>query len=128
MSWLVGMRKISVNVDSAGTAQAISSTQIQTPWFYVYAASGNAGSMYIGDSTVDNTWPPIAAGDKISFIAGEDSIIDRVERTTKSYVDAKHEGVTEILKRQDEILQRLDDRIYEIYKDVKKIKQHKLKE
>jgi len=48
---------ITVTVTSAGTAVQVSSTDIYVNEFTAYNAS-ETSSVYIGDSTVDNTWVP----------------------------------------------------------------------
>ena len=52
--------------------------------------------------------------------SGLDEKIDRVETTTKVYVDTKHDKVMHILDRQTTVLDRMDKRIYEIHGKVNK--------
>jgi hypothetical protein len=40
---------------TAGTAVALSATSIQTNWVFIQVLRSNAGRVYVGDSTVDNT-------------------------------------------------------------------------
>lgn len=46
--------------------------------------------------------------------------IDVVEKNTKIYVDTKHDGVVEILRRHEKVLDRLDKRVYDLHKEMKK--------
>jgi len=72
----VGMRKLSVTVSLAGTQVPISATQLFVTDFEVYVNDSNAGAnMYIGDSTVDNTWIPRPKGETINFTHGDGTLI-----------------------------------------------------
>ena len=52
------------NLTSAGTAQALTTTATICQSVLIVAKSTNAGSVYVGDSTVDSTNTfPIAAGE-----------------------------------------------------------------
>jgi hypothetical protein len=56
------------DVASAGTALPLSATSQTAVWLIVQANSGNAGDVYIGDSTVSSTTAPgIEPGDSIPF-------------------------------------------------------------
>jgi len=63
----VTIKKINDNITSAGTAERLSAVDLFVPWFRVHAPSGNTGVMYIGDSDVDNTAIPIAAGSTVKY-------------------------------------------------------------
>ncbi len=68
----VGLRKIDVVVAAAGTAVPISPTRLFVTDFTVHIKNANAGAnIYIGDSTVDNTWIPWAKGSTINFTHGD---------------------------------------------------------
>ena len=67
----IKLEKILVNVDVAGTQEAISSSNVYTPWIEVYAPEGNAGNVYLGNSDVDNTWIPLLPGSMKAYSANE---------------------------------------------------------
>jgi len=56
MGGLVGFRSIVVTIATAGTAVPITTERIHTTWFELHVPSGNTGSVFIGDKTVDDTW------------------------------------------------------------------------
>lgn len=71
----IGMRKIDVNVTTAGTAVPISATTLFATEFEVHVPNGNAGmNIYVGDSTVDNTWIPRNKGTTNNFSHGTGSL------------------------------------------------------
>ena len=59
-----------VNLDSAGTAQALSSTEIKSKDIVLIADPGNSGTLYIGSSAVAVTSGiPLAAGASVNLSA-----------------------------------------------------------
>lgn len=76
MARTIGMRKIAVTIAAAGTAQPISATPLFATDFEFFVVSGNVGANgYIGDSTVDNTWIPRAAGQTYNFVHGSGNFL-----------------------------------------------------
>lgn len=67
MSEPVGFRKITLTLDVASTRKKLSETPIFTQQFEVHIPSTATGPVYIGDSGVDNTWIPRAAGSTAAF-------------------------------------------------------------
>lgn len=99
----IGLRKLSVTVAVAGTQVPISATQLFVTDFEFYVDDGNAGAnMYIGDSTVDNTWIPRPKGDAFNFTHGDGTLIGPggVEAfdLSRIYVDADTGGDTAIVQ------------------------------
>lgn len=71
----IGMRKITVTVTTAGTQVPISATPLFVTDFEVFPLNANAGaSMYVGDSTVDNTWIPRPKNFPVNFIHGHGTL------------------------------------------------------
>lgn len=66
---------ISKTVTSAGTAEALSASDVWVSWMIVEAKASNAGSnVYRGDSDVDNTYPTITSTKSFSWAsAGENT-------------------------------------------------------
>lgn len=62
-----------LNLDSAGTAQRLNASTIECEVVVIAAASGNTGTMYIGDSNVSSSRfiGALAAGDAMSIEAGK---------------------------------------------------------
>lgn len=72
----ITLKKITKTVAAAATPEAImSATDVDrfVSAFKVYVPTTNTGVVYIGDSTVDSSWDPIAIGTKEAFNAGEGS-------------------------------------------------------
>ena len=57
------------NVTTAGTAERISSTDILVSSVTFRAKKGNSNDMYIGDSSVANTYPDLDANQTVPFEA-----------------------------------------------------------
>jgi hypothetical protein len=77
MSRPVGFRKISVDMPTAGVAVQLTSDRILCPSFEIHSLSGNAGKIYIGDSTVTNAWIPREQGGTWRFAASESGDMTR---------------------------------------------------
>lgn len=94
MSRPVGFRKIAVDMPTTGDAVQITSSRILCPSFEIHAPSGNAGKVYIGDSTVDNTWIPREQGGTWRFAASENGDTTRGNffDLSKIYVVADNDG------------------------------------
>lgn len=69
MARSIGFKKISIDIPMAGQRVPLSATSIKVPWFELYCASTNGGSIYLGDSTVNSTWIPRAASSNLTFTA-----------------------------------------------------------
>mgnify|MGYP003150988872 CR=1 FL=1 len=54
------------NVDESGTAEALVAANTYVASVSMKARDGNAGNIYLGDSTVDSTTPPVTPGTVIS--------------------------------------------------------------
>ena len=77
----------SKDVTTAGTAEAISTTQ-RCKWVAIIAKSTNTGNVYVGGSTIDSTRGiPLAASESISLPASDLSLV-------YIDVDTNGEGVT----------------------------------
>lgn len=64
----VNYKRIALTIDAT---KPISATRIFTPDFEVYVLAGNTGAnVYVGDSTVDNTWTPRPKGQYFTFTHG----------------------------------------------------------
>tara|TARA_Y100000310_G_scaffold345002_1_gene461092 strand:- start:6983 stop:7267 length:285 start_codon:yes stop_codon:yes gene_type:complete len=61
------LRSGTANLTGAGTAQAIVTTSTVASGLVFRARDGNTGNLYVGDSTIDNTGPPITPGTAIGF-------------------------------------------------------------
>ena len=57
------------NVTTAGTAERISSTDILVSSVTFRAKKGNSNDIYIGDSSVANTYPDLDADQTVTFEA-----------------------------------------------------------
>ena len=86
----IKLEKILVNVDVAGTQEAISASAIYTPWIEVYAPDTNVGNVYLGNSDVDNSWIPMLPGEKKAYAANELGSIGSGDQLNLAnwYVDA----------------------------------------
>ena len=64
MKRYIGIKKKTVTVTANGPDQLLSDsdTSRNVFKFEVYAPSGNAGALYIGNDDVDSTWIPLSAG------------------------------------------------------------------
>ena len=62
-----------LNLDAAGTAQQVSSTVLEVEVAVITAASGNSGTIYIGDSNVaSNRYAgALAAGERMTIVPGD---------------------------------------------------------
>jgi len=68
MAFQVGLKTITVTLGA--DAKPISNTPIKVPFIEIHNKTGNS-SCFVGDSTVDSTWVPIAAGATKSYTASE---------------------------------------------------------
>jgi hypothetical protein len=79
MGSTVGFRKVFVTVPVAGVAVKLSQASIKVHEFEMYVPLGNTGSVYLGDSSVENSsgvnggWIPRTKGEVISFTASENA-------------------------------------------------------
>lgn len=94
MARTVNFKTITVTVSTAGDAAQISASRIFASDFEVYVKSGNTGAaMYVGDSTVDNTWIPRVRGGTFGFTQGDGDIGRSLAfDLSKIYVDADSNG------------------------------------
>lgn len=101
MAKSLNYKRIVVTVTTAGTPVPISANAVFTPDFMMFVPSGNTGtSVYIGDDTVDNTWPAFekgsAPGNKYNFTHGTGNWLgcDPVAGfdLSKLYIDADSNG------------------------------------
>ena len=96
----VGFRKIFIDVPVAGTPVRISSTKLYVTEFEAYIPTGNTGSIYIGNSGVQNSnglnggWIPRTKGEVLSFSASENASSSSGDYFDLSeiYVDANTSG------------------------------------
>jgi len=97
----VNFEKITVTVTTAGTQVPIMSSGVNryVKSFSVYAPTGNTGTnIYLGNSSVDNTWIPIAKGAINSKTLDAESITEGfMYDLTKIYIDADSNGDTAIV-------------------------------
>jgi len=111
-SRIVGMKTVTVTVSTAGTAQRIMTTTNAERYvtdFEVYVPIGNTGTnIYIGDSTVDNTWIPRAKGVRYNFYHGTGTLLGPGEVTcfdlSKIYIDVDTNGDQAIIQYFSRVL------------------------
>lgn len=73
----IGLAKLTATVAAAGTAVPLSATDLYTTDIEIFCKSANVGNIYIGDSTVDNTWIPRAPGSDTNITTGSGSMASR---------------------------------------------------
>lgn len=107
---IVTIRKQDITVATAGTAIPVIDVATGTdplipfrftPDFVVY--NNNASNaIYVGDSTVDNDWIPIASGSSMKFVHGHGSLEGRDVQTCFDlgdiYIDCTADGDTAIVE------------------------------
>ena len=60
-------KNLTKTVSAAGTAEALSATALWVVGYIVKPLAANTGNVYVGDSDVDNTGMPWAAGEPFSW-------------------------------------------------------------
>lgn len=92
----INFDKITVTVTTAGTAVPIMSSTNAHRYqkaFKVYVPTTNTGVMYVGNSSVDNTWDPIAKGAKEAFSVDAEQWGEGLEfDLSQIYVDSANNG------------------------------------
>lgn len=75
MARTIGRRKITVTIAAGPVATPISATNLFTTDFSIHFPTTNAATEgYVGDSTVDTSWIPRAAGSSFNFVHGMGSM------------------------------------------------------
>lgn len=93
----IGMRRTAVTVVAAGTPVPISATTLFATDFEVFPLNANVGNnMYIGNSSVNNTWIPRPKNQPVNFVHGT-GVIDGANMVigfdlSKIYLDADSNG------------------------------------
>lgn len=99
----IGMRRIVVPVATAGTQVPISSTTLYTTDFEVFPLNANVGAnMYVGNSSVDNTWIPRPKNQPVNFVHGTGTL-DGADPVlgfdlNKIYLDGDSNGDTAVVQ------------------------------
>jgi len=71
MANIVGFRRKVITFAAGNLTQKVESDKIFSHQIEIYPASGNSGSVYIGNKDVDNTWIPRAKNTYTVFTSSE---------------------------------------------------------
>lgn len=88
--------RISILLNNANVAEAISPTRLMVNQFEMYVTDNDVGPVYIGNSSVDTTWIPRIAGSTTYFTAsaGDDIIVGRTYDLSQIYLVSGTAGDT----------------------------------
>lgn len=86
------LKSFQKTVAVAGTAEALSATSIFTKAFVIKGISGNTQSIYVGDSTVDNTGFGLGADESVRAGDIESQGWDTTWDLSKVFIDADVNG------------------------------------